>query len=74
MFFPKYVKPHVEGLTYPTGTYYGYEVDINPGEEKIIWIKFTKHLTSFEDYPNDPHRGLDIPQMPMLVTWDEDDS
>ena len=73
VFFSKYLTPHIDGLKYPHGTYYGYEVDVNPYEEKLIRIKFTKHLTSFEDYPNDPHRGLDFPRIPMLLTWDEGD-
>lgn len=26
-------------------------------------------MNLFEEYPNDPHRGFDIPQMPIYVQF-----
>ncbi|CDW82854.1 gpi transamidase component gpi16 [Stylonychia lemnae] len=34
--------------------------------EILISIRIRKHLNMFEDYPNDPNRGFNIPQMPIL--------
>eukprot|EP00347_Sterkiella_histriomuscorum_P003512 403364016 len=33
--------------------------------ELVISVQLRKHLNGFEDYPNDPNRGFNIPQMPI---------
>jgi hypothetical protein len=36
-------------------------IKINPQDKILITFEFKKTLLSFEDYPNDPARGFDIP-------------
>lgn len=45
--------------------------------ELVVVLNFKKHLIQFEEYTNDPNRGMDIPQMPIYYrflkdrTWQE---
>jgi hypothetical protein len=43
-----------------------YDLVIPPQSEIVINFGISKNLMQFEKYPNDPSRGLNIMQMPVL--------
>jgi hypothetical protein len=43
-----------------------YDLVIPPQSEIVINFGIVKNLMQFEKYPNDPSRGLNIMQMPVL--------
>ena len=50
------------------------DVEIAPNSEIVISFGLRKIMIPFEDYPNDPNRGLNIPQMPVFYTLGSDPS
>lgn len=46
------------------------KIKIESSEKLKITINLEKKLLHFEDYPNDPNRGFDIPHMPVYYTVD----
>lgn len=43
-------------------------LEIPASSELVISFGLRKILIPFEDYPNDPNRGFNIPQMPIFYT------
>ena len=41
-------------------------IHVRAGEEVCLVMEVKKRLLHFEAYPNDPNRGLDVPQMPIM--------
>ena len=50
------------------------DVEIAPNSEIVISFGLRKIMIPFEDYPNDPNRGFNIPQMPVFYTLGSDPS
>lgn len=47
------------------------EVTIPANSEIMLQIGIKKHLMNFMDYPNDPQRGHNIMQMPVLYRYQD---
>jgi hypothetical protein len=43
-------------------------VTLNPGDNLIIKMPFDKQIKQIDEYPPDPQRGIDIPQMPIFTS------
>jgi hypothetical protein len=70
VFFDRSLQLNVIGNTdvYKHGELYRIDVVLPPTGSAVITLPFTKVLLGFEEYPNDPHRGVDIPSFPLTVT------
>ena len=49
-------------------------LEIPPLTEVIMSFGVRKVLLPFEDYPNDPNRGFNVPQMPIYYKIKSDDN